>query len=805
MKIKFSTDIDFSKIASVKLHPSDGIYSNMITIAPPPGHVDRGGGAYRKTAYDPPYPDCQTCIEDQFGQRYKFTGSQVQEAQGCQNNHHIHVDSYCPPPACGPGIVECKRVTDYNFGNNYIANCTEAPQNGISSGLFCTGVGTCSNIDRYYPHDSDYEVYFDMLANPYPHYEYCLVDSIGPLVANSDKVAPTVEAYFETVIECAPGHCGPPNCDDPSCTDCEKWTTYILNVDAADNKCILGDMYFYIYFPGYVYPVTFTPLSTQFNENHNQVHREFRVNNPNIFACAEEMKIIAKDKKGNWNCKEIEAMDKEQCPPYYDGSTLPYPCALSLTFDSRRPIGSFEKQYVNLNSKFEETMDQEVCAYRLVDDQANGFAVNHGPLIYMEVATFPPLGGIDIDVEYFDPLFVEQSTITPTNTRSIFHYGDCDDHENLQDGYSESNNHGLTAEGWHELWSSHAPYGMDGRTFGDNWNYFPGYIDDYDIPECDPIRNHLPQTPCFWNCVGPEGINCVNLFCYAGVISSMHLVPPGTNIHGKFGVYFDTKGHGGDNFRFKASGKNPIVELPNVVDCVVTQPAAIFTVWRRTYLWYGWMVARGSNPIPNCPSKPSSCEYKGDHEINNGDFNKIKGILDDCFIELVYDPANEYPNLPYVESINYGLSGNMVAYGDLTGFRIPPNPPNDTILLLGVDHLNDECEGSFGAMYPYWIPFNVEKAYYNFCAVGFIWDWLLCDGEFYVDKAKHKDEKKEMVLSSAHEIVHCLAMRGDEMHSDRSYGLMEDETVEDDPRSYLHDWHIKCLRAGLPRFDYIDY
>ena len=140
--------------------------------------------------------------------------------------------------------------------------------------------------------------------------------------------------------------------------------------------------------------------------------------------------------------------------------------------------------------------------------------------------------------------------------------------------------------GYHKIWSQHAPYAIDDyRLLGDNWNYYiedPAQIELYDVPWCDPIRTHTPDVPCFMNRVAPPGHSCVDQNCQDGQMTQLD-----TNIHGKFGLYFDTKGHGGDNFQFRAS--NGYCFIWDMEDCIVSEPPEIFTVWRRIGIDYAWM------------------------------------------------------------------------------------------------------------------------------------------------------------------------------------------------------------------------
>ena len=779
--VKFASDIDLSKIISIRFHPSDGIYSNRFEINGPRGVVDRGGEAYRKLAV---YDDCD---EVPCKQGYGFTGSEEHSAQDCEQNHWISVTSRCPPRGqCDPRIqARYEKITDYQFENDYENDCGEAPI-AVTAFFWPSTSGICGNPTITIDHRLDYEVVLDMIANPPPNppNDYCKVDSIGPLGVTSDQEPPQIDPVSTCFIkkyDCAPGHCGP-NCDDPSCMDCEKWTKYILRVNANDDHCILDNFMFYIYYTDCVEPrTTFFRFFHGIYEDHH-IMKEYYVD-PNLFACASKMKIIAHDKKGNWSCHWMEKLPANATE--FDPKKLPYPVKLALSFDNRPS----DKQYVNLSRMFSDEWDQEICAPHLIKDQNLDYDVNHGPEIFVQVDTIPPFGGIEIKLEYLDPPFVFLGT-GPTNTWStppdpVL----CTPATNPDTLCAESNNCTGTVENYFRLWSQHEAYGGDQRLLGDNWNY---YIDDewqkdyYNVPPCDPIRRlDSPNTPGFWNCKPPSlpGVYCTNLWFYPGQISYE------TKISGKFALYFDTKSHGGDNFQFKASGFNPFME--GLKDCVVTGPSQTFTVWRKIYLQKAWMNDRG-NVYPDPPCTPNRLEHEGIHDVGDGDVSKIIGAYDDCFIEI--EEASYNYLLPYELAVTH-----YVSYGDQTGFR---PPPNDTILLLGIDHLDDECGGLYGFSWDYWNHLLSGDAYYNYCAVGYIYDDMHGLGHLnYLDQSWTDKYLIIQQNTAAHEIGHCLG-RGGINHNDYTYGLMVAYyTKADDCRSYFHERHILKLRDGIPEFD----
>jgi hypothetical protein len=265
--------------------------------------------------------------------------------------------------------------------------------------------------------------------------------------------------------------------------------------------------------------------------------------------------------------------------------------------------------------------------------------------------------------------------------------------------------------------------------------------------------------------------------------------------------------HGGDNFQFRASGFNPF--MTGLDDCVVGGPSQTFTVWRKMRLNYAWMRDRENEfPYPACPELPTEKEYRGVHHINNGDFSKVKGVFDDCFIEI--EPATHYQNTPY--QLYNQLQEALVYYGDTyTLFR--PNPPPDTVVLLGIDHFSNQCPqigvdeqgnpiySSFGRMVPHWAEYSWRDAFYNYAAVGHIHDWLQINEAAEIDRAATDDPQIIILGTSSAELTHCFTSVGDEIHSNCYYGLM----CHDDKRSYLHEDHIMLLRSGIPKFDTNQY
>jgi len=289
----------------------------------------------------------------------------------------------------------------------------------------------------------------------------------------------------------------------------------------------------------------------------------------------------------------------------------------------------------------------------------------------------------------------------------------------------------------------------------------------------------------------------------------------------KFGLYFDTKSHGGDNFKFRATNDTPFFDPFYAPDCLITaEPTEIFTVWRKIYLDYAFMEDRGDNyPDPDCYGTHDESilkEFRGVHKLDteeedeskNVTFNMIKGAFDDSFIEII-KAANPYQaDLPYRSFlISYDYSSDLVDYGDLTGFR--PNPPLDTILLMGIDHFNTECyhpPGGYqnGSGVQHWKWYKPSDAFYSYVGVGVTHD-ALRNGKKVItledDQRTGASYWKIIGFTATHELGHSLLQRGNSALYEFPYGVMN----PDDRRSYFHSGHIIFLRGGSTKFDQTIY
>ncbi|MFH1515920.1 MAG: hypothetical protein ABIG42_10730, partial [bacterium] len=594
--ITFNNDFEVGKMVKASFTPTDGVTTKEVEFQVPQREISRGGSMSRKLASMIP---CVTCQKDAQGNPYKFTDWITDSADECEDLHHIHVGTNCPPQNCDPMLQETITHTTYSFAKNIFVHDSD---NGVPLNYTIppATVWPCYDINQIYYFSEDIHVIFDMLAMEDPNQqEYCLVDKTPVLQVLSDTTVPTFAelATVFTIDEKCPWPSWPP------CTDCEKYFQYYLTVKASDNNCVLPIPRFLVFYNnGEQFDMTpsfnYVPDASQIIEPY-MFEKKYMVD-PHLFACAQKLKIIVYDKKGNWNSLYRYPIPAGSTTYTETGSPyLPFPDKVELKFDSRLPSGDNIKQYVNLNRQFENEIDQEVCTVRLIDDSQLDLAVNHGSLIYMEVSAVPPLPAINLHVEYIDPVNVYPSA-TPTNTRkgTINQSTGCVVFDpNSGSDYSESANGNLTIDGYHKLWSKHEPYAGDYRTLGDNWNYhidYEGQIEEYDVPLCDPIRTHTPDPPCFWNCTPPPGEYCLDQICQKGRMTCLK-----TNKHGKYGVYFDTKSFGGDNFQFRAYA--PGYYVATTSDCLESVANTKFTVWRKIYVDYAWMDDRNGQYTEDYP------------------------------------------------------------------------------------------------------------------------------------------------------------------------------------------------------------
>jgi hypothetical protein len=459
------------------------------------------------------------------------------------------------------------------------------------------------------------------------------------------------------------------------------------------------------------------------------------------------------------------------------------------------------RQYVNLDREYVEYPDKCVPQLEPLD---------HGPLIYMEASVSPPLPGIIVRFEYEDPPFNREENESPTNQK-IEGSGK----------YTASSNPDLQEVENDILWGSHTPFDHnysnpdisedDGRTLGDNYYFF------YDLQCCNNktdfrnycIAHHVtpekylnrlvalyaPQKrPCFANpdCVeGGDLEACLDDYCSPGELS------PKTNKKGKFETYFNTMSHGGDNFSFKASGYFYSKKKP----CIQTISNKIFTVWREITVDYAYMEMKDTY-IPcyflTVPPKRIK-DYVGQYTISDW-LPYVQGVFDDGFMEI--KPGRQFGDTEYKTKIT-----------DYYGYPVPENrisfqpAPKDTILLLGVDHVQNVCMNNIlGRMV---LTTREDKFYYSYVAVGNIGDILKNGGYEEVDKIPYQDEKYLNFIckrEAAHEIMHSLygeiGLGCGPAFDNGKPGLMSYK----DKRQYLCYEHIiQCIRDNNVIFDQAEY
>ena len=792
--ITFSKDVEPEKKIGINFSPADGINSKRGEITSPKDVTERSGDVVRKAAYA-----CEGC-------EGTITPENIHEAEICEDWHTWTLICECPE-SCYAMMVEIGTLTSYSYANNYMVDDSETGTPFYTSYDGTTGTSCYGYIFCHIPYFNDWRANYFMIGFDPPS-DCGKISNEASVTVMSDIEPPVIDEYetaFSEVIKCNPINCLL-GCNSPTCGDCEKWKDYVLTVSAHDNKCInSSNIYFYIHYSNGTYiPIPFNPIPFHNDYYGEQSFKRSFTVDPNIFACADFLKIIVHDRKGNWS-----SLYRWPTPPdtiNFDPIHLPYPWKVEISYDERLPQtpgGGGYRQYVNLDSQLEQEMDQELCAYRLIQDSPytlNQRDVNHGEYVFLKVEVKPNIFGIPVLIEYGDPLFNPPSK-DPTNKRAYPQNPQDSNYcvDILPDGKcSPSNNCDQTAIGNHILWSRHTPYKPDDiKVLGDNWNYYYDYPSDlttYNVPPCDPIwRQGLPDSPCFLKCYVPYPLYCTNNYCSPGMIANKT-----TNYHGKVAVYFDTKKHGGDNFYFKARLRSTFIPIDT--DCGESTETPEITVWRKIFINYAWMESKPANYIPGCPNIKQSEEWKGHHRADVSNFSEIKGIFDDCFIEMV--PMTHYLDTyysPYVDDLVY--------YGDSTGFRPFPDPPlgppHDTIALIGIDHFgstqNPGCGGDFGQSYVYWV-YYPHDAFYPFTAVGWIHDWYNMGNQETIDL--HSGiVQSSLLVATAHEITHIIAQTEDTTHNTTIYGIMSYY----DARSYLHEEHIMLLRDCLPAFDLNEY
>lgn len=804
--IRFETSFETKKQFRIKYSGSNGISTNELELASPFEKFSRGGSVSRQAME---WQECLSCQIDQWGYNYAFEDWVVQEVDSCKDNHYWLIDTYCPPDIpCYPGIEELVKITDYTFEDRYEEDWEEegtAHEHPEIGGGVAGDCPLSGGIERNPDFRLDVDSKYTMLAWQSDPPGYCKVDELDLEKVWSDTTIPDfADIHFELDTNCTDSpNCPGKDCNAATCTDCEKWIEYRMVIEAYDDRCLLEEtnFRFLIKYTNVddLYAVAFPSASFHFGCD-KYIHKEYYVD-PNFFACADYLKVIVEDKKGNWKARRVKRLPDRST--VYIPTYLPYPDRFEVSLDERLPSGPFN-QYVNLSSEFEEEMDQEVCEYRLKQDPQQDLDANHGPYIYVRVDTIPSLSGIEVTINYSDPVNVYPDK-SPTNTRAgtpgpdhciVFNPGS----ENI---FNESANGDLEQDEYHKLWSQHQPYGGDSRLLGDNWNYYIEESSQIDgrVPICDPIRTNDSKNPCFYNLFVPPILQCTKCRCIKGSL------PKYTNYNGKYAVYFNAKSHGGDNFQFYAKAHNPYID--GISDCMFAPNGTVVTLWRKIYVNYAFMEDRGGlYPDPLCQGFSQDKEYQFVNAFSDLVFNELKGVYDDCFIEIL--DKYQYSDTHYELHID-NWSPTMAEYGDdQTDFR--PNPPKDTLVLIGVDHCVTDCAqlgSSWGLSVDHWSWYThicCDDAFYDFVEVGGIYDWLSIYGApQFNDKEVTNDSNLITAMNASHEFGHTLLNQGDDPAHSKAYGIMCTWVDSYKNRRYLHLDHIMELRDQLKKFDSVDY
>jgi len=784
VKIRFASDFEPDKKISISFSPDSGISSNQHQVITPKIPFGRGGGVYRKIASD--YDECSTCQEDGNGNDYGLTSNpeDIHEAQFCQDVHRWTVHAFCPPAdLCSPGKTECLRVTSYSYNNRYLIDNSETGI-AVSPINYCPDtIGTCIGFTRTYDSDFDVMANYEMLALPKPPpgepppEEYCSVDELDPpIFVISDRQIPIIDSVTFPEEDTSP-----PNCTDVCC----KSKKYFILVEAHDDHCMNSYNTILIVFykdasHRFLHPDV---VEGEIFDNGRGMIQKFQLDTPNVFACATELKVIVHDKKGNWNSHHVYPQTGNQ----RELDKLPYPKSLILSLGDRN-FENGDRQYVNLENYYEKDTS-DICCWKPIN-------INNGPYIYIEINTLPPIYKVDVQVEWLDPQSTGLITSMPPTNRKGDHYG-------------IASNRDLTDEQHEMLWSNHPAWGLDGRSLGDNYNFFgdPNDCGTPNAPDCDPnspksypIRHITDRIiPCFLSppeCNPGVPLNnpnypeyCLDLNCPTFGFKGLS-----TNVNGKSAVHFVTRSHGGDNFQFRA-----YTCFGTMNDCLISNTSETITLWRKMTVDYSWMAKRTSYA---CGTKRK--EHRETHQINNDDWLWfLQGVFDDSYIQI--EEGNTITNTHYLSVVNElpSYENNHVHWKD----QFFPFVPFDSALSMGLDHIEDPCPiGSFVFGRTHVPPYPESQDWLTSVAVGCIHDFYLKRKEYYADGVILRDWSYACLLSMAHELTHCFIYGGGYMHL-ADYGLMTKINKSSDliwryrRRSYHYHDHIMTLRKELPNFD----
>jgi hypothetical protein len=769
-------------LINIIINPSPGIYSQQFTFESPPDYWNNGGGQQYRTLSS---GGCDECLQSAI-----MTGwSTDPPPDGYSFETHLEFNPRCPElPVCEGWVTRDGRSDHYQEPEKihrpgvweYIL-----PKNGEYT-QYHGNMVSCHHhaVGDPYHWNEDTDVQYMLFGLKDNGQTRC--EPIGPFVRynfGSDTEPPNgIEANWRIIL--------------PS-SSCGTDAKYILKVAADDNFRIDSHPIFSMVY-----------LDQYGNENDGgeiildefpycedydtHFECEYLIDDPDIFACVHYMKIEIYDRKGNMKAYKMDG----QSGDVFNSTQLPYPRTISLSFLGRTSLNSDQpvRQYVNLNRKYE--YDPSMCIYK------NKYP-DHGPLIYMEAQILPALPGITVLFDYEDPSFQRPELKSPTNDKN----GDVP---------STDNNPDLTPLQKAYLWGSHSPYGDDGKELGDNYNYYYNdimfipnwirYLNDHNVPDDDPIRDHFPDVrPCFENpaCTGlPEGVYCLDYYCWP------HLTPLDTLKSGKVGVYFNTGSHGGDDFKFVASGNLKGKPAP----CLKSQPPYKFVVWRRMeYIDY-WMNHRNNSLFEYLVlvlCEYQRFEYNGNFKVSDSGrlLEHLQGVFDDAFIEIMSNVEvgeTEY-SLGICDEESARFYGNVKLGFDGS---LP-----DLVAICGIDHAHNSssggdcyCINSVGGMTVVDCD-PVLRDFFSYVAIGRLNDIRLNQDRdlLFLDGKWTKSIEEVSLNYAAHELTHNIYQQGftctPSLDNLCTYGLMN----YIDSRSYLHSSDILRLRSTLGAFDTSEY
>jgi hypothetical protein len=790
-EIQLTDDLKSLSKFDILLDLGNGIVTNNYEILAPARGPERGGGVYREAAVD--YPPCPPGCT---GTLTRVPGPV--EIPDCRNSHTWTVTAICPDfETCYSQIWETGSRTTYDFSRcSYINDETSATGVRTDTDPLPLEGNECGSITGSETSENDITKNYVMMGYTKVQGESVTCGPISDpvtIVKMSDTHPPVIGDAMFLEHDTTPQSCS---------NNCCKELTYRLTFDATDDICLndRNTQLILFYNDGSNASTTPRVVAGTVSEDGKYMKQTFEFDDADTFACVTSLKIIVHDKKGNWGSKVIEQQDT--MATVRNAYQLPYPNRLEISLGERNTYQDGYKQFVNLERHY--TKDFTTCAYKPDYE-------NHGEYIHIEVKTIPPIYGVSVKLEWLDPRSNALEGNQPPTNRIGTVYGSNESNPPVYDSYTPPFNLLFTPEDNELLWSDHPAWGVDGRSLGDNYNFFgnPADCGGPDAPDCDPndisswpIRSNQPVIlPCFLkpDCDPNNLLYCVDIYCDDFGFTGLN-----TNILGKAAILFDTQSFGGDNFQFKASTINGERGFENCLQSSITET---IQVWRKIIVDYSWMEKRDDY---YCDGR-KKWEYENVHKINSdNDFLPFfQGVFDDCYIKIEH--TRTISDTDYITSFSYLQLYDQTHVG-WNNYPGPyPHVPLDTVLIMGIDHFQP---GEFNPCPNTLLGVNScpsdedSQQWYNAVLVGNIFDKIEKeDMVLVVDFRETQIEDFIGLQAGAHEITHCIAYDSGNGGHVNTYGLMYYDGINPQAnrkRTYHNHNQIIQLRRSLPKFDQND-